>query len=67
MKLDWAKLLQKTTGNSAAKQLCAERIELVPDDFALEIRGGDKDYSPTYEYEMEKREKFTDPSILLKL
>jgi hypothetical protein len=67
MKPNWGKFLQKTTHNPAVKRLCGENIELVSDDLALEVRGGDKDYSPTYEYEAEKKEKFTNPSFLLRL
>ena len=67
MKADWKNFLQKVVRNPTTKRLSGQDVELVSDELALEVRGGDKDYSPTYEHCVEKRQKFTDPSILLKL
>lgn len=67
MKSDWKNYLQKVTRNPTTKRFSVQDIELVSDELALEVRGGDKDYSPTYEHTVDKQQKFTDPSILLKL
>lgn len=67
MEMKWIKFIQKVTHNSTTRRLLGEDVELISDQLATEVRGGDKDYSPTYEHTMEKRQTFTDPSILLKL
>ena len=61
------KLLLKTQDDLLGRLLIGEGIELVSDEMALQLRGGDKDYSPTYERETEQRDKFTNPSMLLKM
>ncbi|WP_461113188.1 hypothetical protein [Spirosoma jeollabukense] len=67
MKSSWKNYLQKVTRNPMTRRISGKDVELVSDELALEVRGGDKDYSPTYEHIVDKQQKFTDPSILLKL
>lgn len=66
MKSFLEKFMPKAMADSVSRKLKSNEIELVSDELALKVRGGDKDYSPTYEHEVEKQSKFTDPSILLK-
>ncbi|MES2518841.1 MAG: hypothetical protein V4585_12080 [Bacteroidota bacterium] len=40
-------------------------IEMVNDEAAQEVRGGDKDYTPMYENEPDGRTKWFFPSVLL--
>lgn len=61
------KLRQKTQSELFSRLIIGEGIEVVSDEMALQVRGGDKDYSPTYERETEQCDKFTNPSILLKM
>jgi hypothetical protein len=42
-------------------------IELVSDETAIEVRGGDKDYTPMYDDETEGYSKWFSPSVLLNL
>jgi hypothetical protein len=66
METRWGKLFRKKANQLVAKSLQFDGIELVTNEQALSLRGGDKDYSPTYEYQVEESDKFTGPSILLK-
>ncbi|ADB36956.1 hypothetical protein [Spirosoma linguale] len=66
MALKWESFLQKVTRNPTTKRLLKEDVELISDQLALEVRGGDKDYSPVYEHTVENQRKFSSPSVLLK-
>jgi hypothetical protein len=57
----WSNLSSKATNN---RVLNAD-IEFISDEFAHQIRGGDKDYTPMYELEKSSRARFFMPSILL--
>lgn len=61
------KLLLKLKADPLTKTMTGEGIELISDAMTLQLRGGDKDYSPTYEYKSEQPDKFTDPTILLNM
>ncbi|MCK8495280.1 hypothetical protein M0L20_25660 [Spirosoma sp. RP8] len=66
MESGWKNFLQKVNRNPTTKRISGQDLELVSNELALEVRGGDKDYSPTYEHIVAKQQKFVDPSILLK-
>ncbi|MEA5460951.1 hypothetical protein VB796_17960 [Arcicella sp. LKC2W] len=57
----WNNLSSKATNN----RLVLADIEFITDDFAHQIRGGDKYYTPMYELETNSRTRFFLPSILL--
>lgn len=66
METKWSNLFKKKANQLVAKSLKLDGVELITNEQALSLRGGDKDYSPTYEYQVVESSKFTDPSILLK-
>jgi len=57
----WNNVSSKATNN---RHLMAD-IEIITDEFAYQIRGGDKDYAAMYEFESASRTKFFLPTILL--
>ena len=69
------KIMRKTLGvfyenctqKSDSKRFLDSEIELVSDETALEVRGGDKDYTPMYDEESEGYSKWFSPSVLLNL
>ena len=66
MKSKLDRLLQKGANKPSAKRLSDDQeVEIVSSEMALEVRGGDKDYSPTYEHQAENQRPITGPSILL--
>ena len=58
---------EKITSKSDSKKFLDSEIELVSDETALEMRGGDKDYTPMYDDETEEYSKWFSPSVLLNL
>lgn len=50
---------------SDSKKFLDSEIEMVNDEAAQEVRGGDKDYTPMYESEPDGRTKWFFPSVLL--
>ncbi|GAB2799146.1 hypothetical protein GCM10027275_51210 [Rhabdobacter roseus] len=42
-------------------------FDLLTDQDALLIRGGDKDYAPTYEHESEDRLTLVEPAMLIRM
>ncbi len=67
MRLDrlfqWRRPVQVQEGNP----LPQPSIEHLTDDIARQIRGGDKDYSPTYDYREATQNRFSNASMLLDL
>lgn len=60
--------LKKVGGQRENKKLPLSEIESISNETALQLRGGDKDYSPTYDHTLvNKNEQFSNPSILLDL
>jgi hypothetical protein len=55
------------TSKSDSKRFLDSEIELVSDETAQEVRGGDKDYTPMYDDEVERYSKWFSPSVLLSL
>jgi hypothetical protein len=66
-RLNQINLWLKPMSASVSKPLHSIAVEPITDDMALEVRGGDKDYYPTYEYQKTKQSSFSDPSMLLDL
>jgi hypothetical protein len=58
---------ENITSKSKSKNFSDPEIELVSDETATEVRGGDKDYIPMYDDETEKHSKWFSPSVLLNL
>jgi hypothetical protein len=50
---------------SSSKSFLDSQIEMVSDETAQQLRGGDKDYTPMYEEESSSRSKWFFPTILL--
>ncbi len=44
-----------------------DQVEVLSDQAALQVRGGDKDYSPAYDNQLDDKNRMTDPSLLLTL
>lgn len=66
-RFEWGTIIGRSAGSPGAKRLTGENVELISDEMAMHLRGGDKDYSPMYEHEVEKQGRLTDPSMLVKL
>ena len=58
---------ENITSKSKSKKFLDSEIELVSDETAIEVRGGDKDYTPMYDDETEGYAKWFSPSVLLNL
>jgi hypothetical protein len=65
MKKTLSTFFEKATEKSESKRFLDSEIEMVSDDAAQQVRGGDKDYSPMYESEPDVRTKWFFPSVLL--
>lgn len=58
---------ENISSKSDSKKFLDSEIELVSDESAIEVRGGDKDYTPMYDDEVEEYSKWFSPSVLLNL
>ena len=58
---------ENISSKSDSKKFLDSEIELVSDESAIEVRGGDKDYTPMYDDEVEEHSKWFSPSVLLNL
>ena len=65
MKKTLSFLFKDVIGKSDSKDFLDSEIEMVSDDAAQQMRGGDKDYTPMYESEPDVHTKWFFPSILL--
>lgn len=58
---------ESITPKSDSKKFLDSETELVSDETANEVRGGDKDYTCVYDDEVQEYSKWFSPSILLNL
>jgi hypothetical protein len=58
---------ENMVSKSDSKKFLDSEIELVSDETAIEVRGGDKEYTPMYDDETEGHSKWFSPSVLLNL
>jgi hypothetical protein len=65
MKKTLSTFFEKAIEKSDSKHFLDLEIEMVTDDAAQQVRGGDKDYTPMYETEPDGRTKWFFPSVLL--
>lgn len=65
MKKTLGTFYERIVEKSDSKRFLDSEIEMVSDDAAQQVRGGDKDYTPIYESEHSMRSKWFFPSILL--
>jgi hypothetical protein len=65
MKKTLGTFYERITEKSDSKRFLDSEIEMVSDDAAQQVRGGDKDYTPMYESEPSMISKWFFPSILL--
>jgi hypothetical protein len=65
MKKTLSTFFEKITLKSDSAMFLDSEIEMVNDEAAQEVRGGDKDYTPMYESEPDGRTKWFFPSVLL--
>ena len=65
MKKTLSTFFEKISGKSNSKRFLDLEIEMVSDESAQQVRGGDKDYTPMYEEEFGSRSKWFFPSMLL--
>jgi hypothetical protein len=65
MKKTLSTFFEKISENSSSKRFLDSEIEMVSDETAQQLRGGDKDYTLLYEEESNSRSKWFFPSILL--
>ena len=65
MKKTLSTFFEKISEKSISKGFLDSEIEMVSDETAQQLRGGDKDYTPMYEEESNSRSKWFFPSILL--
>jgi hypothetical protein len=65
MKKTLGTFFEKISEKSSSKRFLDSEIEMVSDEAAQQLRGGDKDYTPMYEEESSSLSKWFFPSILL--
>ncbi|PWK18086.1 hypothetical protein LV89_04237 [Arcicella aurantiaca] len=65
MKKTLSTFFEKINLKSDSQLFLDSEIEMVNDDAAQEVRGGDKDYTPMYESELDGQTKWFFPSVLL--
>ena len=65
MKKTLSTFFEKISEKSDSKRFLDLEIEMVSDESAQQLRGGDKDYTPIYEEESDSRFKLFFPSMLL--
>ena len=65
MKKTLSTFFEKISEKSNSKRFLDLEIEMVSDESAQQLRGGDKDYSPIYEEDCDARSKWFFPSMLL--
>ncbi len=65
MKKTLGTFFEEISQKSSSKRFLDSEIEMVSDETAQQLRGGDKDYTPMYEEETSSRSKWFFPSILL--
>ena len=65
MKRTLGTFYEKISEKSSSKRFLNSEIEIVSDETAQQLRGGDKDYTPMYEEGSNSRSKWFFPSILL--
>lgn len=65
MKKALSTFFKEVSTKSDSKKFLDSEIEMVSDDSALQVRGGDKDYTPIYEEISSTRSKWFFPSVLL--
>jgi hypothetical protein len=65
MKKTLGTFFEKISEKSHSKRFLDSEIEIVSDETAQQLRGGDKDYTPMYEEESSSLSKWFFPSILL--
>ena len=65
MKKTLSTFFEEISDKSDSKRKIDSEIEMVSDETAQQLRGGDKDYTPMYEEELNSRSKWFFPSVLL--
>ncbi|MEY4538797.1 MAG: hypothetical protein RLZZ306_554 [Bacteroidota bacterium] len=65
MKKTLSTFFEKISEKSNSKRFLDSEIEMVSDESAQQVRGGDKDYTPLYEEENGYHSKWFYPSMLL--
>lgn len=65
MKKTLSTFFEKVSEKSNSKRFLDSEIEMVSDESAQQLRGGDKDYTPLYEEENGSHSKWFYPSMLL--
>ncbi|MCU0467415.1 MAG: hypothetical protein MUF58_02355 [Arcicella sp.] len=65
MKKTLGTFYERIADKSDSKRFLDSAIEMVSDDAAQQVRGGDKDYTPLYEIEPSMHARWFLPSILL--
>lgn len=65
MKKTLGTFFEKIGEKSESKRFLDSEIEMVSDETASQVRGGDKDYTPMYEEVTNNRLKWFFPSVLL--
>jgi hypothetical protein len=65
MKKTLGTFFERISEKSSSKSFLDSQIEMVSDETAQQLRGGDKDYTPMYEEESSSRSKWFFPTILL--
>jgi hypothetical protein len=65
MKKTLSTFFEKISEKSNSKRFLDLEIEMVSDESAQQLRGGDKDYTPMYEEECGAHSKWFFPSMLL--
>ena len=65
MKKTLSTFFEEASKKSESKNFLDSEIEMVSNETALQVRGGDKDYTPIYEEISSTRSKWFFPSVLL--
>jgi hypothetical protein len=65
MKKTLGTFFEKIVEKSESKSFLDSEIEMVSDETALQVRGGDKDYTPMYEEVSNTNSRWFFPSVLL--
>ena len=65
MKKTLSTFFEEISNKSDSKTKIDSEIEMMSDETAQQLRGGDKDYTPIYEEKQRSRSKWFLPSILL--
>lgn len=65
MKKTLGTFYEEISKKSSSKRFLDSEIEMVSDETALQVRGGDKDYTPMYEEASTNHSKWFFPSVLL--